>query len=198
MRILGERTEPLPLELARLPRAGLPRERGEMAGLRALSVQGCLPMLFFKANCLCCQERVCPSLGDRGCQAQNSKHVKNSSASRLRGCNFLLKYRLHSRQKSRGLSMLPAACSRGCWGRQSVCWGNPLHSNNDEFGVVFKSVFVVINLIKGRSQIGYKVAKVRPVLMILRIVKAPFLFCSGNKGVTVLFGSVTSKFKPLP
>lgn len=42
------------------------------------------------------------------------------------------------------------------------------------------------------------VAKVRPVLMILTIVKAPLLFRSGNKGVTVLFGSVTAGFKPLP
>lgn len=60
--------------------------------------QDCLPMFFFKAKCLCCQERVCLSLGDSGCQDwENSKHVKNSSASRLRGCNFLLKCRLCSR-----------------------------------------------------------------------------------------------------
>lgn len=61
----------------------------------------CLPMLFFKAKCLCCQERVCLSLGDSGCQDwENSKHVKNSSASRLRGCSFLLKCRLCSRQRA--------------------------------------------------------------------------------------------------
>lgn len=63
---------------------------------------------------------------------------------------------------------------------------------------MFKSVFVVINPTKGRPQTGYVVAKVRPVLMILTILKAPFLFCSGNKGVIVLFGSVTTRFKPLP
>lgn len=113
VRIPGERTAPLALELAGLPRAGLPRERGGTAGLRPPGA-GLSSFALFKANCLCCQERVCPSLGDSGRQAQNSKHVKNSSASRPRGCNFLLKCRLRSRQESRALSLLPAACSGGC------------------------------------------------------------------------------------
>lgn len=88
------------------PRAGLP------------------PMSFFKEKCPCCQERVCLSLGDSSCQArENSKHVKNSSARRLRGCNFLLKCRLRSGQKSPGLSVLPAACGGGCLGSRTFARG---------------------------------------------------------------------------
>lgn len=111
--IPGERTAPPALERP-APQSWASQGEGRNGRSPTLPVQGCLPMLLFKANCLCCQERVCPSLGDSGCQAQNGKHVKNSSASRLRGCNFLLKCRLRPHQESRGLSVLPAACSRGC------------------------------------------------------------------------------------
>lgn len=147
------------------PGAGLlGREGRNGASSGPSQPQDCLPMFFFKAKHLCCQERVCLSLGDNGCQDwENSKHVKNSSASRLRGCNFLLKCRLCSRQRA-GVclcSLQPAAeAAEGskmfARGRQRVSarahdrqGENFLHSNSDELElclnifILFYFIFVI-------------------------------------------------------
>lgn len=170
VRIPRARMAPPALDVRpRQPGAQLPGRGKEWQVLQPLPAVDCLPMFFFKAKHLCCQERVCLSLGDSGCQDwENSKHVKNSSASRLRGCNFLLKCRLCSGQRA-GVclcSLQPAAeAAEGskmlARGRQRVparpdrLGENLPHSNSDETGGVFKHFCVcVIRPHQARPQIG--------------------------------------------
>lgn len=69
VRIRWTRMAPPASELRSLAVPGFPEEREGQQVLRPLPVQDWLPMFFLKSKCLCCQERVCLSPGDSGCQA---------------------------------------------------------------------------------------------------------------------------------
>lgn len=47
---------------------------------------------------------------------------------------------------------------------------------------------IVINSTRAKPQKGLVIAKVRPVLTTFTVVSAPFLFCSGKEGVTLMLG----------